>query len=196
MQLRHGFVLMVLVLALVGCGRTINGNSTVFGDEPAPGELNPQPMSNEQKVQTRDAWAQVGIPTLEQQGGLSIPDQQLNGGVYMTIWNFTGQTDRLVGAQTDAAEQAVLVETVNNGGIKAWRPLENIYFASGEGANIGNSSFVTLSPDRYQIILTNVKQPLQAGETIQVTLQFEKAGDVPVEVEVRDIASLKKYTGQ
>jgi hypothetical protein len=40
----------------------------------------------------------------------------------------------------------------------------------------------------YHVMLTDLKRPLQAGETFPLTLGFEKAGSIKVDVEVESMA--------
>jgi copper(I)-binding protein len=47
---------------------------------------------------------------------------------------------------------------------------------------------VALQPGGYHIMLLGLAEPLTLGETIEVTLQFENAGEQTVEVPVRDTA--------
>ena len=45
---------------------------------------------------------------------------------------------------------------------------------------------VELKPGSYHIMLIDLTRELQAGEKIDLTLKFEKAGDVKVTAEVRE----------
>ena len=45
---------------------------------------------------------------------------------------------------------------------------------------------VELKPGSYHIMLIGLKQDLKAGDTIEITLTFEKAGEVKVTAEVRE----------
>ena len=47
---------------------------------------------------------------------------------------------------------------------------------------------LSLKPGGYHVMLMELVNPLTVGDTIQVTLTFEKAGDVVVDVPVRDEA--------
>jgi copper(I)-binding protein len=47
---------------------------------------------------------------------------------------------------------------------------------------------VKFEPGGYHVMLFNVKNPLKVGDTFDITLVFEKAGEKDVTVEVRDSA--------
>jgi copper(I)-binding protein len=50
---------------------------------------------------------------------------------------------------------------------------------------ISAGSKVELKPGSYHVMLIGLKRELQVGETIEIVLTFEKAGDVTVSAEVR-----------
>ena len=45
-----------------------------------------------------------------------------------------------------------------------------------------------LQPGAYHVMLTDLKRPLQAGDTFPLTLGFEKAGSIEVSVVVESMA--------
>ena len=45
---------------------------------------------------------------------------------------------------------------------------------------------VALEPGGYHVMLMELAKPLEVGSTFELTLTFAKAGDITVEVEVRD----------
>ena len=47
---------------------------------------------------------------------------------------------------------------------------------------------LVLDPAGYHLMLTDLAAPLETGETFDLTLRFEAAGDATVTVEVRDDA--------
>ena len=48
------------------------------------------------------------------------------------------------------------------------------------GLAIPADGSVSLKPGGYHVMLIDLKKPLKAGETVQLTLNFEKAGKVDV----------------
>lgn len=99
------------------------------------------------------------------------------GAAYMTIANGTGEADALTGVRTDAAANPEIHETTNEGGMMAMHPVERIEVPAGGS--------VSLEPGGYHIMLINLTQELQVGGTIDLTLTFEKAGEIKVTAEVR-----------
>lgn len=103
-----------------------------------------------------------------------------SGGAFMTIVNNTGQADRLVSAQSPAAMMVELHETVNEGGV-----MKMVH--QPQGFEIPARGKVELKPGGKHVMLMGLKSALEAGQTIQITLKFEKAGEITVNVPVREM---------
>jgi periplasmic copper chaperone A len=100
---------------------------------------------------------------------------------YMTITT-AGAPDRLVAAESPAAGAAELHASAQEGGVSSMRPVEAIPVAPDAPAE--------LSPGGYHIMLIGLVAPLEDGTTVPLTLTFEKAGKVTLDVPVsRDIAA-------
>ncbi len=97
------------------------------------------------------------------------------GVAWLTIRN-SGEADRLVGAETPAAERVELHKHVHEGGVMMMRRLEAIDIpAGGEAA---------LEPGGDHLMLFRLEAGLKTGSTFPLTLLFEKTGAVTVEVRV------------
>lgn len=57
-----------------------------------------------------------------------------------------------------------------------------------EGIDITGGEMLMMKPGGYHVMLIDLTAPLEIGQTFDVTLTFEKAGDVIVPVEVREDA--------
>lgn len=99
------------------------------------------------------------------------------GAAYMVITNRGAEADRLVGGSTAVADVVEIHEIVEAGGVMEMRPL-------GEGLEIGADSTVTLEPGGYHVMLIGLTQDLTAGESYELTLVFEHAGEVVVTVAI------------
>ncbi|MFV0644711.1 MAG: copper chaperone PCu(A)C [Sphingomonadaceae bacterium] len=104
------------------------------------------------------------------------------GGAFMTITNSGKAADRLTGGSTPVAGE-VQVHTVDmTDGVMRMRQLE-------DGLEIPAGGTVTLKPGSYHIMLMKLKQPLQQGEDVPLTLTFEKAGPVEVALSVQPVGA-------
>ncbi|MDE2285116.1 MAG: copper chaperone PCu(A)C, partial [Hyphomicrobiales bacterium] len=72
--------------------------------------------------------------------------------------------------------------TMDNGVMKM-RPVEG-------GLEIKPGETIALKPSGFHIMLTNLKNPLEQGKTVEATLQFEKAGTVKVEFPIAAIGAV------
>jgi periplasmic copper chaperone A len=99
-------------------------------------------------------------------------------GVFLTIANSAAEPDVLVGAKTDIAEMAGLHTVVKDdqGGMKM-TPVENI--------PVPASGSVELKPGSLHVMLMKLRKDLRTGDTFPLTLSYQKAGDMTVQVKVQ-----------
>lgn len=107
-----------------------------------------------------------------------------NSAAYMVIKNNAGQADALIGAATDVAAAAELHEMVMEGDVMKMRPV------AGQRIEIPARGQVELKPGGLHVMLIGLKQKLDPGATVDLTLRFEKAGEVRVKAEVRAVESM------
>ena len=96
---------------------------------------------------------------------------------YMTLTNNDTKDDRLVSAETDLAAVTELHRSEMVDGVMRMR-------AQPEGLVLPAGETVRLEPGGYHLMLIDVERPFAAGERIPVTLTFESAGTVTVELSV------------
>ncbi|CAO3435714.1 copper chaperone PCu(A)C [Azospirillum endophyticum] len=99
-----------------------------------------------------------------------------NGGAYLSLTNTGTTEDHLVSASTPVAEKAELHTHLNENGVMKMREVPPIAIAPGQE--------VKLAPGGLHIMLLGLKHPLEKGARIPLTLRFEKAGAVDVEIAV------------
>jgi copper(I)-binding protein len=98
------------------------------------------------------------------------------GVAYLTIVD-TGAPDRLIGASAPVAKTADLHESFTERGVTKMRAVAALPVEPGKP--------LTLAPNSYHIMLTDLKQPLNPGDSFPLTLTFEKAGPVTTTVAVQ-----------
>jgi len=104
------------------------------------------------------------------------------GGAYLTITNSGTADDRLVSASTPAAGMTQIHEMKMDGDVMKMNELP-------DGLVIPAGQSVALEPGGYHLMLMQLTGPLVEGTKVPVTLTFEKAGTVEVEVDVGGIAA-------
>lgn len=95
---------------------------------------------------------------------------------YVEIANSGAMDDALVGIATPAAGMPMLHETVVTDGVASMPHTMSVPVPAGQA--------VQLAPGGYHGMLMGLTAALKAGDTFPITLTFEKAGDVTVNVEV------------
>lgn len=101
---------------------------------------------------------------------------------YLRIRNDGQVADRLTGGTSSAADVVDVHEMSTAHGMADMRPLAH-------GLAIAPGATVDLKPGSYHLMLQHLKEPLKEGETINVTLDFQKAGSVPVAFSVESMGA-------
>jgi periplasmic copper chaperone A len=120
---------------------------------------------------------QVGI-TVTDAWARSSTMAERAGAAYLTIHNGGSEADRLVGVTSPTAGTVEMHESTLMDGMMGMAPVEAIEVPAGGVAE--------LKPGGFHIMLIGMTGELKAGDTVQLTLTFEKAGEVQVAAEVRD----------
>jgi copper(I)-binding protein len=107
----------------------------------------------------------------------ATPPSAPSGGGFLTVTNTGTTADRLVSASSPAAGQIQIHEMKMDGAIMRMRELEN-------GVEIPPGATVTLAPGGVHLMMMGLKNPLQAETRVPLTLVFEKAGKIDVELTV------------
>lgn len=116
-------------------------------------------------IEVEDPWARESPPMVT------------NGAAYMTLVNRGDETDRLMSVSGEVAETIELHAHLMEGTVMKMRKIQGIEVNPGEPA--------ILQPGGTHVMLIGLKAPLVKGSSFPLTLHFEKAGDIPVQVAVR-----------
>jgi periplasmic copper chaperone A len=131
---------------------------------------------------TSFAFAQSASIQIEQPWARATPAGASTGAVYLTINNKSHDADRLLGGSSKVADKLQIHEMKVVNDIMEMREV-----TAGLPVLAGGS--VQLKPGSYHVMLIGLKKPLKEGETIPLTLDFEKAGKVSVTVPIRAMAA-------
>jgi hypothetical protein len=104
------------------------------------------------------------------------------GAGYLTIQNNGTAPDKLVSVETDVAGKADIHEMSMKDGVMHMRPLTG-------GVTIAPGKSVALSPSGFHLMLTDLKKPLEQGQSFEATLHFEKAGPLKVKFQIGGIGA-------
>jgi hypothetical protein len=105
-----------------------------------------------------------------------------NGAAYITVTNTGGNADRLIKVATKAAAKTELHTVTMKDGIMMMHQIKGIEIASGEPA--------VLKPGGMHIMMMGLKEPLKENTTFQLTLTFETAGTLDIQVSVKSAGAM------
>ena len=104
------------------------------------------------RIEIRKAWARPAA-------------KGATGGAYLTIFNGTGRTERLIGISSDASESTGIHESYRNkDGMSGMRPAGELPIEAG--------SKLVMKPGGYHIMMMKLKRDLQIGDSVSVRLMF------------------------
>ena len=124
------------------------------------------------------AFAQGASIQVEQPWARATPAGASTGAVYLTITNKSQEMDRLLSASSDVADKLQIHEMKVVNGVMEMREVTG-------GLPVAADGSLELKPGSYHLMLIGLKKPLKAGETIPLTLDFEKAGKVSITAPIR-----------
>jgi hypothetical protein len=107
-------------------------------------------------------------------------DMMAGGGTsaaYMTIVNNGSVADAVIGASTDVADVVEFHTVEMDGDIMRMRPVSQI--------DVPANGSVELRPGGLHIMLIGLKQDLNDGDMVNLTLTLQNAGEIQLEVLVR-----------
>jgi len=129
------------------------------------------------------AFAQSTSIQIEKPWARATPAGAKTGAAYMTIENKSGEPDRLTGAASDVAKTLQIHEMKVVDGVMKMREIPG-------GLPVPAGGSVTLKPGGYHVMLIGLNKALKKGEKIPLTLVFEKAGKVSIEVPVESVGAM------
>ncbi|WP_339780988.1 copper chaperone PCu(A)C [uncultured Thalassospira sp.] len=123
-------------------------------------------------IAVKDAWAKESI------------GRAPNGAVFFTIEN-NGEADRIIGVTSELADRTELHTHIKKDNVMKMRRVEG-------GIDIPDHGSVAFKPGSYHVMFLDLHQPLGVGQHIKLTLQLEKAGNVPVDATVLSLSDAAK----
>lgn len=159
----------LLAVMLAACAPT----ATPAVDDPKHGE----------GIEIHDVWAR---PASLSMGGHATPMSGMGGGmhgsgvnsaVYFNLHNHGTAADALLRAESDVARVVELHETKMVDNVMQMVPQTKV--------DVLADADLEFKPGGLHVMLIDLQRDLTVGDKFNVTLVFEKAGPVTVEVEVR-----------
>lgn len=116
-------------------------------------------------VMAHDAWVRA------------VPPASRMSAAYMQLMNHGSMADRLVGASSPIANVCEIHNVTSKDGMMQMYKVD--------GVEVPANGSVDLKPGSYHVMLIDLKQTPAEGENVEVTLQFEHAGAVTLNIPVK-----------
>ena len=131
---------------------------------------------------TSEAARVVGDLRIQNAWTRQTPPGARAGGGYATITNMGSEADRLIGGTASFAERFEVHEMSVTEGVMRMSPLK-------DGLVIGPNETVALEPGGFHLMFIGITEPLVEGTTVSITLTFERAGKIALELPVAGIGA-------
>ena len=119
----------------------------------------------------------------------ATPPSARTGGGFMTITNKGTAADRLVSARSSASDKVEIHEMRMDGNVMRMRELE-------KGLEIPPGATVMLKPGGYHIMFMELKAPIAKDAKVPLTLVFEKAGSIDVQLNAEAMGAMPQGHGK
>lgn len=100
-----------------------------------------------------------------------------SGAAFMVLKNNGDAADRLIGVSSDVAKRVELHTHIMRDGIAKMRPIEG-------GIELAPGGSHAMERGADHVMFMGLTEPLVDGETVKVTLVFEQAGAIEVEIPI------------
>ena len=103
--------------------------------------------------------------------------------MYFNVVNHGSVADHLLAVSTPIAGLTEIHRTVADGGMMRMEPVESLRVSPGQELH--------LAPGGYHVMLLELKEHIGAGDAVEATLGFRRAGEVPVQARVISLPRLE-----
>lgn len=117
----------------------------------------------------------------------TLPNQRVGAG-YMTIVNEGDNDDRLVAITSPVTERGEIHEMALDNDVMTMRRLD-------DGLAVPAGGSVSLEPGGYHLMFQDLEEAFTEGEHVSVTLSFERAGNVTIDLPVHPAGSRQGHGG-
>jgi copper(I)-binding protein len=169
---------LLVLLALAACAAPGQAAPKISVENawarPAAADLMPMESATP-AMQDMATTPESGATAMSAMPGMSADSS--TSAAYFVIVNDGNEADTLVGVSSNAAGQAEMHQTKVENDIAQMIPVPQLAVpAHGK---------VEFAPGGYHVMLVGLTRDLNVGDTIQLTLQFEKSGAITVDVPVK-----------
>lgn len=126
--------------------------------------------------------ATIGSIEVSEAWTRQTPPRARAGGAYARITNTGEEADVLIGGSAPFAGRVEIHEMAVTDGVMTMRELD-------DGLSIPPGETVELRPGSFHVMLLDINEPPVEGASVPVTLVFERAGEVTIDLPVAAIGA-------
>ena len=137
------------------------------------------------QIHVEGAWARpADVGSMGEPG--ATPDMQnmpgmsgsgVNSAAYFVIVNDGNEADTLIGVSSEVANSTEMHETRIENDVAQMFPVVSL--------DIPAHGNVEFKPSGYHVMLVGLTQDLKEGDSIKITLHFDKSGSITLDVRIR-----------
>ncbi len=137
----------------------------------------------DQTIQIKQPWVRAASAMMKPGESASMGQESsssamsANSAAYMLIENHSNSADKLLSVSSNAAQFVELHKSEMQDGVMRMMQVEYVEIPAK-----GNAE---LKPGGFHVMLIGLKQDLVAGEALTLQLNFEQAGEISIQAEVR-----------
>lgn len=178
---RKFFIFLAAVLTLSACAAPATAGPKIHVESAWARPADASPMGGTSGTAgTQDMPGMTGSETTDTQGMtnmLGMSGSGTNSAAYFVIVNDGDEADSLIGVASDIANSAEMHETRIENDVAQMVPVSRV--------EVPAHGSIEFKPGGYHVMLVGLTQDLKAGNTFKLTLQFEKSGEITLDVPIR-----------
>jgi copper(I)-binding protein len=162
-QLIKLIAILALVIGLTACGGSPDGGHSDQMDH-GDAQVETGVEVTHENLLIKNIWGRPGI-------------EGENAAAFMTLMNKGEASERLIGIHADVANAVEIHESIIENDVMKMQQVEG-------GIEIPAGEDVQIKPGGYHVMFIGLTKDIKEGDSYPLKLQFEKSGEVEVEVQV------------
>lgn len=139
------------------------------------------PAASGPEIHVEDAWARPALidsDMSEMDDMHDMPMSGTNGAAYFVLMNDGNEADALIGVTSGIADLAEIHQTrIDENNVAQMLPVARV--------EVPARGTVEFTPGSYHVMLVGLTRDLKVGDTLTLKLQFEKSGEIVVNVPIQ-----------
>ena len=178
---RKVFSFLAVLLSLTACAAPAAAGPKIHVESAWARPASASSMTDESGTsRMQDMSGMSGNETPETQSMNNMPGMSMSGtnsAAYFVIVNDGDEADTLIGVASGVASSTEMHETRVENDVAQMVPVSRV--------EVPAHGSIEFKPGGYHVMLVGLKQDLKVGDTLKLTLQFEKSGEIALDVPVR-----------